>query len=332
MTKTIRQGGLFGAMLLAMLLVVAACSGSKGTASGANASSNDLTVGFVGYNQSVGSAQSQIDAATKLMKDQGWNVLTVDPAGDVSKANAACVNYVTRKVSFIVIPVFDPSQMGQCVNAANSAHIPFFYFGSVSGPGAAGAMGTTLAAPLNEVFLKDWSGNKQVQILALGLTPAAPCRNRYTDFLSQWNSAGNSPSQIDFKDMNITVGTLVDGQTKTQGWLTQHPADANTPLAIWACSGGAATGAVSAILAAHRTGIKVYAWDFTKQEAAYVQQGLVTATAWPDTDKMAEAFMTMVKNYLDTKKPQGFQDAPAVVITPATYDSFLASHPNAISK
>jgi ABC-type sugar transport system substrate-binding protein len=288
-------------------------------------------VGFVGYNQSVGSAQSQIDAAIKDMKAQGWDVLSIDPQGNVANANSACVNYTNRGVSFIVISVFDPTQMGQCVAAAESAKIPFFYFGSSLGAGAVGSMGTTLAAPLNNLFIKQWSGNSKVEILALGLTPAAPCRDRYTDLISKWTAAGNSPALVDFQDMNIEIGTLVDGQTKTQQWLTAHPAGSGTQLVIWACSGGAASGAVAAILAAHRTDVPVYSWDFTAQEAQYVQKGLVAATAWPDTDPMASAFVTMVKNYFSTKKSQGSQDAPYVIITPQTYAKFLASHPGAIS-
>ncbi len=340
MRNSDRRLGFRLAMLLATAVLAAGCGSAGATPSAAGAtqsaaagtpapSQKSITIGFVGYNATVPATEDLLKTAYQKMRDKGWTVVSADPQGDVQKANAACVNFVSQGVTAVVIAIYNDLQMGQCTAAVKAANIPYFYFSSTLGQ-SQGAINGILAGPENDLFIKKFSGQPDLRILALGLSAATPCNVRYLDFSAKWPAAGNSMSQVDFRDMDIKIGSLVDGRTKTEQWLTAHPAGSGGKLVIWACSGGGAVGSISALLAANRTDIPVYTWDFTAQEAAYVKAGYVAATAWPDSLKMPQALVDMLTKYFDTGTPQGEVEAPYVIITPETYDQFVSSHPEAV--
>jgi len=329
-------------IVMGLAVVAAACSSggattaapSTGTpasvapsaAASASAAAGPLKLGVVNFDTSTVAAQSQVDVAMEAFKAEGWDAAITDAKGDAAAANGICAQYATQKVDAIVAAVFAADQMAQCLDAAKTADIPVFFFASSFQEGTAGALSTTGAQGVNDMFVEDFAGKDGLQVLALGFTPGAPCRERKENFTETLAASGIKATVTDH-EVKIP-GQVVDAQAATQAWLTAHPAAANEPLAVWACFSDPAVGAVSAMAQTGRTGVPVYTWDLTKQAVDYIRNGQIRVTSLPDGKGMGPQIVGQIKDYMATGTPQALESG-SVLLTKENIDQFLTENPDA---
>jgi len=322
MARTKVRGGLIGiaaGMACALLPL--------GAATAANAVKDKLSIGIVNLDVSSLTANSFAVALEAAVKKLGWDVINQDPKGEPAQANALCTQYVTRKVDAIVVNIFEPSQMAQCLAYSKAANIPVFFLGGTLANGVSGAISTIDADPINAAMVDYASKTKDLKVLALTYHPGAPCRVREEKFDAAVKKAGVS-MRVDKHEITIP-GQVTTALAATQAWLNGHPADKNENLAIWACFTDPASGAIAAMKQAGRSGVPIYSWDLTKSSADALKAGDLTATVWVDAPGLAQQMIKQIKDVLAGGAPRD-EDAAYVVVTHDNINSFFEQHPEAL--
>jgi len=300
----------------AVLIALAVFAGSSTAATTAG-----LKIGFVGFDSTTVAAQREAVAAKSAMTKAGWDVSLQDPAGDASKANGICQQYVTQQVDAIVVDVFQGPQMAQCLTSAKSANIPVFFVASVLASGMAGAVSTSTSIPINKMFVQSLRGKKNVNILALQFSPGAPCLARQKAMDAEIKRVG-----LDVKIQRHEVkipGQVPDSQAATTAWLNAHPASAGQTLAIWSCFSDAALGATAALRQANRK-VPQYTWDLTKQIVPLLKNRTIAATSISDANKLGQQLVAMINAYRAGNKTPKQVESPALVLTRKNIAAYVA--------
>ena len=309
-------------LTLGMLAAAVALSGSL-----AQAQDKPL-LGIVSISATEANNVRYIQGATKAAEELGWQVNVVDAAGNADQANAAIQNFAQLGAGAIIDMVFPFSSIGAGLDAAGSAGIPVVTWGGGLGSTVAATNGSggPMAIPVVETMVEKMGGKGS--ILALTYRTGEVCRNRETQL-----------DEILAKYPDITVtknevripGFFEDGAQYANAWLASHPAGGEN-LAIWGCWDDPAIGAIGSLRAQERNDVAVYGINGNAQALENIKNGFMTATAWQDS--FTEGY-NMVK-MLEEIKAAGTAwtpkaaEVPAVLVTKATLDAFVAEHPDAI--
>lgn len=313
--------------LLAATAIAApfALTGCSTTGAGTAASDGKgLTVGVVSYDTTSLSAKAETDAASSEMKKEGWDVLSQDAKGQADQANSICTQYVTRHVGAIVVSVFTEDQMAQCMNGAKAQNIPVFYMAGSLTAGAAGAISTTVAEPINDVFIKKVKDIPNLKILAFTVQKGAPCLAREADLDKKLEANGLS-GKIQKHEVPVP-GQVTDAQAATQAWLTANPASNNSNLVIWSCFSDPAMGAYAAMQQVGRI-VPAYTWDFSSSVVDPMRKGAIAAVLSIDSAGEGKQIVKMIKDNRTGGQPQQV-DAASTVVTPETLDTFVSKNPD----
>lgn len=270
------------------------------------------------------------NSTNKAFTDAGWQVLTQDPKGDLGQANTICANYVTRKVTALIVTTYAIDQMAQCMSQAKAANIPVFFLASPLNPGMAGAVDGVAPEPINDVFIQYLKDNKVTNILALDFTPGTPCRLR-AEYRDKAIKDAGLDIKVDSHQFPIP-GQVVDSQNATAAWLAAHP-EGSGKFAIWSCFADSTAGAIAGIQQAGRTAdvLPVFTWDYNLSILPDIRSGAVAADLWLDFDAYGAQMLTLVNNYLVDGKPASVP-AANIILTKANIDQFLTDHPNVPQK
>ncbi|HEX2527972.1 MAG TPA: sugar ABC transporter substrate-binding protein [Geminicoccus sp.] len=295
---------------------------------GAVQAQEPVLVGIVSISATEANNARYIKGAEAAAGKLGWQVSVIDAAGSADQANAAIQNFVQRGAGAIVDMVFPYSSIGAGLAAAKDAGIPVVTWGGGIGSSVAATNGSggPMAAPVIEQMVKDLEGKGSV--LALTYRTGEVCRNR--EVVLDEMLAEHPEITVTKNEVRIP-GYFEDGAQYANAWLASHPAgDEN--LAIWGCWDDPAIGAIGALRQQGRDDVKVYGINGNAQALENIKNGHMTATAWQDSYTEGLNMINMIKEIKDAGdawQPKA-AEVPAVLVTQANVEQFLADHPEAV--
>lgn len=287
-------------------------------------------LGIVSISANEANNQRFIQGATKAAEERGWEVSVIDAAGSADQANAAIQALVQRGADAIVDMVFPVSSLGAGLAAANEAKIPVGTWGGGLGNGvvATNGSGGPLADPIAKMLVEDLGGKGAV--LALTYHTGEVCRQREEVF--DGILAAYPDITVTKNEVRIP-GYFQDGAQYATAWLAANP-EGSGPLAIWGCWDDPSIGAISAMRQQARTDVKVYGENGNAQALQAIKDGFMTATAWQDSYSEGIGMVEVLEQAIAAGaswEPKAVE-VPAVVVTSANVDAFIAEHPESIGQ
>jgi len=197
-------------------------------------------------------AQALIEGFEKRAGEKGWEVNTIDTAGDVAAVISRMEDAVTQKVDAIVIHI-DPLQVEPGLQAAADANIPVIGLGAGNNPLLLTNVSTNGYAMAAEtaVYVSDRIGGEgNVVMFVFDAFPPVQIRGVVADAVF-----GNHPdiTVIDRVTPDVQDGGIADSRAKMEAILAANP-EPGSIAAVWAAWDQPALGALQAIEAAGREG------------------------------------------------------------------------------
>jgi ribose transport system substrate-binding protein len=229
---------------------------------------------------------------------------------------------VTKKVSAIIVTVFDSNGLAMGLAAARAAHVPVLSAGGGLAPGIALATDDGAGQPMVDLMLKNL--NNQGTVLDLTYHPGIPCKQRADAFDA---TVKNQPG-LSVTSHEITIpGAAEASQAATSAWLAANSGKPGN-FAIFNCYDDNAMGAIAALKQNNKTNVQVYSFNATQPALDAVRSGSMTATLWLD---LASAGKILVDSIPDIRAQGNSWKAHQVVpnyeiVTKANVDSFVAQH------
>jgi ribose transport system substrate-binding protein len=289
----------------------------------AQSADNKLTIGIVTFSTSDVDTNQMVDTMTQEAKSKGWAVDTVNANGDPSQAITSIKQLATKKVSAIIVTVFDSTGLAAGLQAAADANIPVLSAGGGMADGIALSASTGAAPPLIDLMLKDIGGAGTV--LDLTYHPGIPCRERADAF----DAAVKANPGLKATSHEISIpGAAESSQAATSAWLAANT-DAKGPFAIFNCYDDNAMGAIAALKQNGRSDVKVYSFNATAPAAQAVKDGTMTATLGVDLTSAGKMLVDQIPDILaagDQWKPKSFVPGYTLV-TKGNVDQFMKDNP-----
>ncbi len=285
-------------------------------------------VGIVSISATEANNARYIAGAEAAAKQIGWQVSVVDAAGNADQANAAIQNFAQRGAAAIVDMVFPYTSIGAGLAAAKAAKIPVVTWGGGLGSSVAATNGSggPMTVPVDDLMIKNMDGKGA--LLELTYHTGEVCRNREIVL----DNALKAHPDIKVTKNEVRIpGYFEDGAQYATAWLASHPAGKEN-LAIWGCWDDPAIGAIGALRSQGRTDVKVYGVNGNAQALEDIKKGFMTATAWQDSFTEGANMITLLPEIVKAGPnwtPKAVE-VPAVLVTSANIDKFLADHPTAL--
>ena len=197
-------------------------------------------------------AQALIEGFETRAKEKGWEVNTVDTAGDVAAVVSRIEDAVTQNVDAIVIHI-DPQQIEPGLQAAADAGIPVIGLGAGNNPLLVTNVTTNGYAMAAEtaVYVADRiGGTGNVVMFVFDPFPPVQIRGVVADAIF-----ANFPdiTVLDRVTPDVQDGGIADSRAKMEAILAANP-EPGSIKAVWAAWDQPALGALQAIEAAGREG------------------------------------------------------------------------------
>lgn len=201
------------------------------------------TIGFVGICVKC-TGQARVVNALKEEADKlGWEVVVVDAAGDLNKANAGFTNLYQRGVDAVISGAIDPYLLDNAIKGANDRGIEFVVNDGDWRPGV------TFAVAMNSFYMgmaqAQWMVerlNAEGNIVLFNVPNARNVAERYTVFKAIIEMFPNMKI-LEEHTVNFT-DPIQDAQRTMSGWLQRYGDDVD---AVWAAWDDPAIGAALAI-------------------------------------------------------------------------------------
>ena len=196
--------------------------------------------------------QMYVEGFEAAAKAKGWEVNTIDTAGDVAAVIARIEDAVTQKVDAIVINV-DPAQVAAGLQAAADAGIPVVGMDAGSDPLLAANVtsnGYGMAAETAVYVANRINGSGAVVMFVFDAFPPVQIRGVVADAVF-----GNFPdiTVLDRVTPDVADGGIADSRAKMEAILAANP-EPGSIKAVWAAWDQPALGALMAIEDAGRGG------------------------------------------------------------------------------
>jgi len=287
------------------------------------AADDKLTIGIITFSTSDVDTNQMVDTMTKEAQSKGWAVETLNANGDPSQAITSMKQLATKKVSAIIVTVFDSTGLAAGLQAAADANIPGLSAGGGMADGIALSASTGAAPPLIDLMLKD-IGNAGT-VLDLTYHPGIPCRERADAF----DAAVKANPGLKATSHEISIpGAAESSQAATSAWLAAN-ANAKGPFAIFNCYDDNAMGAIAALKQNSRNDVKVYSFNATAPAVQAVKDGTMTATLGVDLTSAGKMLVDQIPDILsagDQWKPKSFVPGYTLV-TKGNVDQFMKDNP-----
>ena len=196
--------------------------------------------------------QMYVEGFEAAAKAKGWEVNTIDTAGDVAAAISRIEDAVTQKVDAIVINV-DPAQVAAGLQAAADAGIPVVGMDAGSDPLLAANItsnGYAMAAETAVYVANRINGEGAVVMFVFDAFPPVQLRGVVADAVFG-NFAGITV--LDRVTPDVSDGGIADSRAKMEAILAANP-EPGSIKAVWAAWDQPALGALQAIEDAGRGG------------------------------------------------------------------------------
>lgn len=290
---------------------------------GASGAANKTSVGIVTFSTSDVDTNKMVSSMTAEAKAKGWSVDKLNANGNQQQANTDIQQLVTKRVSAIIVTVFDSNALASGLAAAKSANIPVLSAGGGLAPGIALATDDGAGAPMADLMTKNLADAGTV--LDLSYHPGIPCKQRADAF----DATVKKYPAIKATTHEISIpGAAQSAQTATSAWLAANSGKGGK-FAIFNCYDDDAMGAISALQQNKRTDVQVYSFNATPPALAAVRSGTMTATLWLD---LKSAGKTLVDSVPQIRAAGGSWKPKSVipnyvVVTKDNVDSFMKQHP-----
>jgi ribose transport system substrate-binding protein len=290
---------------------------------GSSGGTGTTTVGIVTFSTSDVDTNNMVSAMTAEATAKGWSVDNLNANGSQQQANTQMQQLVTKKVSAIIVTVFDSNSLASGLAAAKAANIPVLSAGGGMAPGIALATDDGAGQPMVDLMLKNL-GNAGT-VLDLTYHPGIPCKQR-ADAVDA-TVAKNPAVKVTSHEITIP-GAAESAQAATSAWLAANAATTGK-LAIFNCYDDDAMGAIAALQQNKRTDVQVYSFNATPPALAAVQSGAMTATLSLDLKSAGKLLIDSIPQI----RSAGSSWTPHsvipnyVIVTKANVDSFIKQHP-----
>lgn len=196
--------------------------------------------------------QMYVEGFQAAAKEKGWEVNTIDTAGDVAAVISRIEDAVTQNVDAIVINV-DPAQVAAGLQTAKDAGIPVVGMDAGSDPLLAANVtsnGYGMAAETAVYVANRINGNGAVVMFVFDAFPPVQIRGVVADAVF-----GNFPdiTVLDRVTPDVADGGIADSRAKMEAILAANP-EPGSIKAVWAAWDQPALGALQAIEDAGRGG------------------------------------------------------------------------------
>lgn len=196
--------------------------------------------------------QASIEAFEESAARKGWDVNTVDTAGDVAAVVSRIEDAVTQNVDAIVVNV-DPQQIEAGLQTAADAGIPVVGLDAGNSPllvTNVTSNGYSMAAETAVYIVDRIGGSGNVVMFVFDPFPPVQKRGIIADAIF-----ANSPdiTVLDRVTPDVQDGGIADSRSQMEAILTANPAPGSI-AAVWAAWDQPALGAQQAIEAAGREG------------------------------------------------------------------------------
>lgn len=197
-------------------------------------------------------AQALVEGFEARAADKGWEVNTIDTAGDVAAVISRMEDAVTQNVDAIVIHI-DPLQITPGLQAAADAGIPVIGLGAGNDPLLVTNVttnGYAMAAETSVYVADRIGGSGNVVMFVFDPFPPVQIRGVVADAIF-----ANHPdiTVIDRVTPDVQDGGIADSRTQMEAILAANP-EPGSIAAVWAAWDQPALGALQAIEAAGREG------------------------------------------------------------------------------
>jgi ribose transport system substrate-binding protein len=263
---------------LMAVAAVCAAGGLALAACGANSSgaASKTSIGIVTFSTSDVDTNNMVSSMTAEAQAKGWSVEKLNASGNQQQANTQIQQLVTKRVSAIIVTVFDSNALASGLAAARTAGIPVLSAGGGMAPGIALATDDGAGQPMADLMLKNL-GNAGT-VLDLSYHPGIPCKERADTF----DATVKKYPAVKATTHEISIpGAAESAQAATSAWLAANSGTSGK-LAIFNCYDDDAMGAISALKQNKRADVQVYSFNATPPALAAVKSGEMTATLWLD--------------------------------------------------
>ena len=246
----------------------------------------------------------------------GYEVLVVDPAMDITKQSNQIEDFIAKNVTAIVLVPVDRFSIGPSVKAANVAGIPVFTVDAkcaAEGAKIEGHVGTDnfQGGELAGQAMIQALGEEGGEVLVLDLKKANSCVLRVDGFKKVINAhnEGRTSGKIEI------VAELDGNGDRTKGYESASAAlQAHEDLAaIFAINDPSALGAYTAVEEANRQDrIKIIGFDGMPDGKKAIKKGQIFADPIQHPDKMGIQIVDLIVKY------QAGEEFPQETLLPAT--------------
>ena len=291
-----------GVLSLALLILGSASAADKFV------KKSPIVVGYSVYDMQQPYFQAYAKGIEDAAKAAGYGFVLADQKSSQQAEVAGSMDLIHRGISALIVSPVQPPALPAVVDAAHKAKIPIV-IGDVGATGKYDAFvlsdnagGGMLAAQYMAEHLKDKPGTKEVLVITLhpGVAVGIPRLKGFVDELKK---------HPDFK----IVGELNGNDTVQQGYqVTQNTLSANPNLAgIYACNDPEAIGAVQALKAAGKNGVKdVFVVGFNGDPPALelIKSGEMAATIRQDPYGQGQRAVEVATKFMNNQ-PVEFSDS-----------------------
>lgn len=298
----------FSVVLLALLLVLSACSGSKdGDKAGEKKDAKEN--GKIALLMAdLGNPFFHVlrDAVEKQGKELGYEVLVYDGQNDASKQPSQVEDALQKGVDAIIINPGDESSTANALKDAIAQNVPVVTVDrevDVDGILSYLVTDNTKGGQLVGEWLQKQMPEGGNVVHIEGIIGTAPQRERGGGFLSVIDPSQNTDSKFTILDTAVGEFSMAPAEAAMSDLLAKHD---NIDV-VFAQNDTMAVGVARAIETAGRLddGILVLGFDGAKEAYDLIEQGKMAATAVQDFEFIGSEAVNYVVDFLkDGKKPE----------------------------
>jgi len=315
--------GKLAAVAMAFAFVASACSGaaSEAPASESAAAGGDINIGVAFPNSDTFLSRVQ-DGMKKKAEELGVTVTITDAKDDTATQLSQVENFISQKVSALIVVPVDTSAAQPMADAAKAAGIPIVFVNrnpSIAGVPYVGS-DSLYAGTVEMEELAKLAGNKGDIVILQGqvTNEAAVLRTQ---------GCNDVAAKVGMTVVATQAGDWdrAKGQAITENWIQAGTLKAGD--VVCANNDEMALGAINALKAANLLDtVFVGGVDATSEALAAMQAGDLEVTVFQDASGQGAGGVQAAVDLVNGKTVADYVDIPYVLVTPANINDYLGAN------
>jgi len=311
--------GKLASLVMVVALVASACS--SGTASEAPAGGGDITIGVAFPNSDTFLSRVQ-DGMKVKAEELGVTITITDAKDDTATQLSQVENFISQKVSALIVVPVDTSAAQPMADAAKAAGIPIVFVNrnpSIAGVPYVGS-DSLYAGTVEMEELAKLAGNKGDIVILQGqvTNEAAVLRTQ---------GCNDVAAKVGMTVVATQAGDWdrAKGQAITENWIQAGTLKAGD--VVCANNDEMALGAINALKAANLLDtVFVGGVDATSEALAAMQAGDLEVTVFQDASGQGAGGVQAAVDLVNGKTVADYVDIPYVLVTPANINDYLGAN------